>query len=284
METKVYNQKGEEKGVVTLPEAIFNAPWNSDLVHQVVVSMQSNRRVPVAHSRDRSEVRGGGKKPWQQKGTGRARHGSIRSPLWRGGGVTFGPRNDKSYKKKINKKMRAKALYAVLSRKLADNELLFIDSLSLSEPKTAHAKEILNALAAVPHFEKLNTKRKNTALIALSEKNTNTEKSFRNFGNVKLDEVRNLNPVDILTYTYLILSNPKEVLMFLEKKSVYTLTPKKDQSVASKPKKIKSKPQTKIKTKTDSTKSKSKPHSTVDTPRAKKVGGVKRKAVHQKKK
>jgi len=284
MKSKIYNQSGKEVGTINLPDSIFAAPWNSDLVHQVVVSMQSNARVPVAHAKDRSEVRGGGKKPWRQKGTGRARHGSIRSPLWRGGGATFGPRNDKNYKKKINKKMRAKALYAVLSRKLADNELLFIDSLSLSEPKTAQAKEILGALAAVPHFEKLNTKRKNTALIALSEKNTNTEKSFRNFGNIAIGEVRNLNPVDILTYTYLILSNPKEALMFLEKKPTYTLTPKKDQSVTSKPKKTRSKPKVKAETKTSVAKSKSKLAPRADAPQTKKAGGAKRKAVSKKKK
>src|SRR3989338_4393818 len=127
MEAKVYTQDGKESGKVKLPEDVFNLPWNSDLVHQVVVSMESNARVTVAHTKDRSEVSGGGKKPWKQKGTGRARHGSIRSPLWIGGGVTHGPRNEKNFKKKINKKMKIKALYVVLSEKLRNNEILFLN-------------------------------------------------------------------------------------------------------------------------------------------------------------
>jgi len=219
MESKIYNQKGEEAGKVTLPESVFGLPWNGDLVHQVVISMQGNARTPIAHTKDRSDVRGGGKKPWRQKGTGRARHGSIRSPIWRGGGVTFGPRNEKDYSRKINKKMKTKALYIALSQKMKDNEVLFVDSLSFGEPKTAEAKEVLRSFSEISHFEKINTKRKNSALIALSEKNTNTEKSFRNFGNIEVNEVRNLNPVDILKYKYVILVNPKEAVSFLESKS-----------------------------------------------------------------
>ena len=108
METTVYNQKGTEAGKIKLSEAVFGLKWNADLVHQVVVSMNSVARTNVAHTKNRGEVRGGGKKPWQQKGTGRARHGSIRSPLWVGGGVTHGPRKDKDYSRKVNKKMKSK--------------------------------------------------------------------------------------------------------------------------------------------------------------------------------
>ena len=218
METKIYNLEGKEAGKVSLPESIFGLPWNDDLVHQVVVSQQSNLRTPVAHTKDRSEVRGGGKKPWRQKGTGQARVGSNRSPIWRGGGITFGPRNDKDYGKKINKKMKAKALFTVLSRKLKDGEIIFVDSLAFTEPKTAKAKEIITNLATIAGFDTLATKRKNAALFALGTKDKNTEKSFQNFGSISVDEARNLDPLDILTYKYLIVSEPENVVKFLESK------------------------------------------------------------------
>ena len=111
MEQKVYNQKGEEAGKIKLPESIFGVPWNADLVHQVVVAMTSSMRHSIANTKTRGEVSGGGKKPWQQKGTGRARHGSTRSPIWVGGGIAHGPRKEKNYDRKINKKARAKALW-----------------------------------------------------------------------------------------------------------------------------------------------------------------------------
>ena len=205
-------------GNVDLPEAMFAAPWNADLVHQVVVSMQANARVPYAHTKDRSEVSGGGRKPWRQKGTGQARHGSRRSPIWKGGGVTFGPRGDKDYSKKINKKMRAKALYAVLSQKLKDNEILFVDHLAFEKPKTKEAKHALALLASVPSFDRLTTKPKNAALIALPEKDTSTEQSFKNIKSISVDEVRNLNPVSILSHKYLVIADPAKAIAFLETK------------------------------------------------------------------
>lgn len=218
METKIYNTEGKEVGNVSLPENIFGLPWNGDLVHQVVVSAQSNQRTPVAHTKDRSEVRGGGKKPWRQKGTGSARHGSRRSPIWRGGGITFGPRNDKDYTKKINKKMKAKALFTVLSQKLKDNEIIFLDNISFAEPKSARAKEIIASLSLIKGFNDLSKKRKNAALFSLGIKDKNTEKSFNNFGNISVDEARNLDPLELLTYKYLIFSNPENVVKFLESK------------------------------------------------------------------
>ncbi|MBT3282792.1 50S ribosomal protein L4 [bacterium] len=218
METKVYNTEGKEAGKVTLPESVFGLPWNGDLVHQVVVSQQANVRTPVAHTKDRSEVRGGGRKPWRQKGTGSARVGSNRSPIWRGGGITFGPRKDKDYSKKINKKMKAKALFTALSRKHKDGEILFVDSILFTEPKSKKAREIVANLSKITGFDTLATKRKNTALFALGIKDKNTEKSFQNFGNISVDEARNLDPLDILTYKYLIVSDPENVVKFLESK------------------------------------------------------------------
>jgi len=218
MKAKIYSKEGKENGSVELPEAVFNTPWNADLVHQVVISMQANARTPVAHTHDRSEQRGGGKKPWKQKGTGRARHGSRRSPIWRGGGVTFGPRNEKDYSKKINRKMRTKALYSVLSRKFKDNEILFVDSVAFTEPKTKEAKVVLTSLATLSGFEGLIEKKKNAVLVTLPEKDETVFKSFRNMGNVSLHEVRNLNPVDVLSSKYLIISNPSEAISVLEAK------------------------------------------------------------------
>lgn len=219
METTIYNTKGKEAGKISLPESIFGLNWNADLVHQVVVSMQSNARQPIAHTKTRGEVRGGGKKPWQQKGTGRARHGSSRSPIWIGGGTTHGPRNDKEYARKINKKMKIKALYTILSKKLKYNGLLFVDSLSMSEPKTAEAKNVIVSLSKIKGFEKLTTKKNNTVLIALSKRDISTEKSFRNMSNVLVEEVRNINPLDLLNYTYVIFENPAEAMKVLESKA-----------------------------------------------------------------
>ena len=166
MEALIYNQKGEEFGKIQLPETVFGLPKNADLVHQVVISMQSNLRTPVAHTKGRGEVRGGGKKPWQQKGTGRARHGSIRSPIWKGGGVTHGPIKDKNYEKKINKKMKVKALYTILSQKMRDNEILFVDKFSFAKPKTQEAVDVLTSFSKISNYKNIISKKK-TRLIWL---------------------------------------------------------------------------------------------------------------------
>jgi len=209
MEAKVYDIKAKEAGTVTLPENIFGLSWNSDLVHQVATSLMTNKRKPVAHVKERDEVRGGGKKPWQQKGTGRARHGSTRSPIWVGGGVTHGPRNEKNFDRKISKKMRAKALYTILSRKYKDGEILFVDSITIAEPKTKMAVETLHKLAQVKGFENLLSKKNNSAVIALSSKNSDLERSMRNLGNMDVLEARNLHPLTLLSHKYLVLENPE---------------------------------------------------------------------------
>ena len=128
MQANIYNQKGKDAGSIALPERVFAAKWRADLVHQVVEGMRSNKRAGTADTKGRGEVRGGGRKPWKQKGTGRARHGSSRSPIWVGGGVTHGPLAEKNYKRKISKKMRAQALFSVLSKKMKDGEIIFVDS------------------------------------------------------------------------------------------------------------------------------------------------------------
>lgn len=216
METKVYNITGKEAGKITLPEAVFAATWNPDLVHQVVVSMQANARTSIAHTKNRGDVSGGGKKPWKQKGTGRARHGSTRSPIWIGGGVTHGPRNEKNYTKKINRKMRIGALVSVLSKKFAESEIIFVDTLNLKTPKTATAREILSALAGIKEQDILNSKKHNTALVVLAEKDEAVAKSFANFGNIEVTTALNMNVRDALTYARIIVVNPEDAAKVLE--------------------------------------------------------------------
>jgi len=215
METKVFDVAGKESGKVTLPESVFGASWNADLVHEVVVAMQSNARAGTAHTKDRSEVSGGGKKPWKQKGTGRARHGSSRSPIWSKGGVAHGPRSDKDYSKKINKNAKAKALASVLSKKYADGEIIFVNEFNFAEPKTADAKKAIKAIANGSKNEALATKRKNAALVVLTKRDVNTEKSLRNFSNLEVAQVKDINPVSLLTYKYVLVASPKEALEVL---------------------------------------------------------------------
>ena len=204
--------EGKEAGDVTLPESVFGVTWNPNLVHEVVVGMQANARTSAAHTKDRSEVRGGGKKPWKQKGTGRARHGSRRSPIWTGGGVTFGPRAEKDYSVKINKKVRSKALASVLSKKMADAEIVFVDSLAMDEPKTKDAKAVVAAIAKGSGQEGLVTKRKNAALVVLADRDLATEKSFRNFGQLEVAQAKDINPVDLLTYKYVVVAEPAKAV------------------------------------------------------------------------
>ncbi|OGG63306.1 50S ribosomal protein L4 [Candidatus Kaiserbacteria bacterium RIFCSPHIGHO2_01_FULL_58_22] len=219
MESSIYNPAGKKVGSIKLPDNVFNVAWNDSLMHQVVVSMQGNARPRVAHTKGRGDVRGGGRKPWRQKGTGRARHGSIRSPIWRGGGVTHGPRSEKNYARAIPKKMRGKALFMALSRKFRDGELVFVDSFGMAEPKTALAKKALDALASGSGLAKMAAKPKNAVLIALSEPTEATKKSFRNIGSVACMPVRDLNPVAVLGSSCLVIENPTAGLKILESRA-----------------------------------------------------------------
>lgn len=215
MEAVLYSQEGKEIGKTEIPKGIFDIPWNADLVHEVIRLMNSNSRMNIAHAKTRGEVRGGGKKPWKQKGTGRARHGSSRSPIWVGGGTTHGPRNDKNYTRKINKKAQNKALLTILSKKFNEGELLFVDTMNISEPKTKQAKQILISLSKIKGYERLATKTKNAAIIATSTKQPLVEKSFNNIGSVSIEEFRNINPVSVLNHKYLIINDPETALKSL---------------------------------------------------------------------
>lgn len=214
-EATIYTMAGKSAGTIKLPAELFAAKWNADLVHQVVVGMEANARPTVAHTKFRGEVAGGGKKPWKQKGTGRARHGSNRSPIWVGGGTTHGPRAERNYSVKINRKMRAAALASVISRKWKDGEVIFVDTLAFTTPKTKDAKAGLVAIATAAGKPELATKRKNAALVAFAKKDTTSEKSFRNIGSLTLEEVRNINPVDLVNKRFLIIENPAEALPVL---------------------------------------------------------------------
>lgn len=191
-----YNQQGEQLEEQTrLPKDVFEVDINNDLLHQVVISQRQNRRQLSAEVKDRAEVSGGGAKPWRQKGTGRARHGSIRSPLWEGGGVTFGPDTDKNLKREIPTKMKRKALFMALSSKVEDEELVVVDDLDLEEIKTKKGKQILENLGV-----------DDPGLVALEGLNEEVVKSLRNIPDVAVMEARNLNALDLLKYKYLILT------------------------------------------------------------------------------
>lgn len=218
MKTSLFDKTGKEIKQVELPKEIFEHEWNPNMVSDVVNSLVSNVKSHTAHSKDRAEVAGGGRKPWKQKGTGRARHGSKRSPIWVGGGITFGPRSDTNYNKKINKKVRAKALAVVLSQKARDNEIIFIESLKISDNKTKEAVAIISGIAKNKGFESLITKKNNSALITLVENDANTAKSFRNISNIDIDLIRNINILDILSNKYLIIEAPEESLKILSER------------------------------------------------------------------
>ncbi len=219
MEAIIYNQKGKESGKLALSAKVFGAKWRADLVHQVVEGMRSNKRAGTADTKDRGEVRGGGKKPWKQKGTGRARHGSTRSPIWVGGGVTHGPLSEKNYKRKISKKMRAQALFSVLSKKFKDGEILFVDSLSMPKKKTKDAMEVINNLVKAGAWKVSANAKKPRILTALFERNENAEKSFRNLSTLDTTFVKNLNPLDVLNYKYLLIENGEESVKFFESRA-----------------------------------------------------------------
>ncbi len=211
MKFTTYTQDLKKGGTVELSDDLFAVPYNPALIKQVVLSFLSNARTPVAHTKTRGEVRGGGKKPWKQKGTGRARHGSSRSPIWVGGGVTHGPRNEKNYSKKVNKKMARKALLSALSAKVKDGEILMLESLSFDTPSAKDAKRFLLAAAALEGFEKLGVKKRNAALVVLPNKDVNTYKSFSNFSNIFVKDALNINAYDAVKYKYIIVADPKAV-------------------------------------------------------------------------
>ncbi len=212
LQISVYNQDGQEAGQITLPKEIFGLKINSDLISQAVRTQMANSRNSIAHSKDRSEVRGGGKKPWKQKGTGRARHASIRSPLWAGGGVTFGPRKEKNFSLNINKKMKRQALLMVLSGKAQDGEIIILEDLKLAQPKTkemvAIMKNIFGALALARGESptKVGTPIETpSAMIILPQKDEAILRAARNLSKISTIGVGSLNIIDLLSVKYLVM-------------------------------------------------------------------------------
>lgn len=196
MKISVYNKKGENNSEINISDGILDIDWNPDLVHQVFVAQRANSREYAGHVKDRSEVRGGGRKPWRQKGTGRARHGSIRSPIWVGGGITFGPNKNRKPVKDINKKMKIKALFSLLSKKHDEEELIVVDSFNFDNYKTKTAKEFLDNI--------LNGEKMNILLVA-TEENKDIKKAVGNIDNVDTISAKSLNVSDILSYKFLVI-------------------------------------------------------------------------------
>ncbi len=211
MKFTLYTQDSKEKGKIELSDDIFAYDWKPALLKQVILAFLSNARTPIAHTKTRGEVRGGGRKPWKQKGTGRARHGSTRSPIWVGGGVTHGPRNDKNYSKKVNKKMRQAALKTALSKKAADGEILALVDMKFDEPKAKMAKIVLDGFAKISGFEKFATKKRNVALLVTPAKDESVEKSFSNFGNVFVKDAKNINAYDVARCKFVVLAGAEGV-------------------------------------------------------------------------
>ncbi len=183
----LYNQQGEKKGDVQVSDTIFGAKFNEDLIHQALVRQQANARVSeITHTKTKGEVRGGGKKPFPQKGTGRARQGSIRNPHWKGGGVAFGPRNNRNYTQMMPKKQRRLALFSALSSKLTDGKIIALDKYEAKEAKTKNFMAMLHKLP----IEK-------DVLILIPEKDDTVQKSSANLPYVKTMLVNYLNIRDL---------------------------------------------------------------------------------------
>ena len=189
----VYNMQGKKVSDVELSEAVFGIEPNENVVHSVLVNYLANQRQGTQSTKTRAEVRGGGKKPWRQKGTGRARQGSIRAPQWIKGGIALGPK-PRSYKYTVNKKERRLAIKSILSSKVLEKELTVVDKLELKEIKT---KSMVKALAAL--------KVEGKTLIVLPETNKNVVMSARNIEGVKTISANNINVFDLLKYNNLIL-------------------------------------------------------------------------------
>ena len=190
MITDVFDKQNKKIETMELPERIFGIKWNPNLVHQALMIQLANRREPIAHAKGRGEVRGGGKKPWRQKGTGRSRHGSIRSPIWIGGGVTHGPTKERKFGGKINKKANRLAIFSILSKKLENKEFKLIDDLKIEPAKSKNAAIFLKKIFGD----------KPNALLIASTDNQKIKRLVSNIKNIDAIGAKSLNIYDLLKY------------------------------------------------------------------------------------
>jgi len=195
----VYNQAGEKLADRTVSDEIFGVPLKNEVVHQVYVALRANARMPWANAKDRSEVRGGGKKPWKQKGTGRARHGSIRSPIWTGGGVTFGPLSARNYVQKINKKVKKLATRMTLSDRVKQERLYIVDQMDF-QGKASVAARMRHALPG-------NGK---STLFLVEQHTPELTRAVRNVPQIDVVRAQDVNVVDIMHHQY-IFATPEAV-------------------------------------------------------------------------
>lgn len=199
----IYNKKCEKVSELELDEKIFSVEKNDSLLHQASLAQMGNERQILAHTKGRSDVRGGGKKPWRQKGTGRARAGTSRSPIWVGGGVTFGPTKDRNFSKDINKKMKRKAIFMVLSDKLKNKKLMIVDNIAMEKFSTKEMDKFIS----LTEKKVLHEKGESRSLIVMDEKlDLKTKKSGTNLQGIKMMNCGNINILDLLKHRNLILS------------------------------------------------------------------------------
>jgi large subunit ribosomal protein L4 len=201
----IHNQEGKKIEDLTISDAVFAVPANDELLHQVFMVIAGNQRSPIAHTKDKSEVAGSGKKPFKQKGTGSARQGQKRNPVMKGGGVAFGPTNERNFKRDLNKKMKQKAVKIAISEKLRSGTLIAIDSLTVANAKTKEFVQILKKLEI-----------SGKVLVSLSEQEKKTSLISRNVVDALSIETKDLNVMDLLNNKYLLLS--KDSIAFLEEK------------------------------------------------------------------
>ena len=211
MESKIYDTAGKEVGSIDLPKDFFEKEENDTLLREVLLCSDENKRNRNANTKTRAEVSGGGRKPWKQKGLGRARHSSIRSPIWVAGGITFGPRSKSGKFYKLNKKVKRNALSIGLSQKARENKIILINDLDIKDsPKTKKIEEVMKVMEG-KGFEKMLSSRR-SSLFVIPENDQNVVLSARNIKNADIKDASSLNACDVIAYRYIFLIKPKDVI------------------------------------------------------------------------